>query len=131
MITKVEWITTNAPVFFGVLRHHAKDKKRGIIQYDFFEKDISIHVLPNFDGPITILPYKLPAATESPNSETLLSEGKTVKCSNASKSEEPVLRDERIDEAETLYPRRSNQEISLSACGPRRADGTNVLCTSS
>ena len=93
----MEWITTNAPVFFEILRNHAKDKERGIVQCNFFEKDISIHVLPNSDGPITIFPYKPSAATESLNRETLLHEDETVKCSNVPKSEEPVLQDKRIE----------------------------------
>ena len=101
---KVEWMTTNAPVFFKLLRNHAKDKERGMIQCDWFQKDISIHVSPNIDGPIIILPYKLPAAIESPNCETILSEDETVNCSNVPKSEEPVLQDERIEEAEPPSP---------------------------
>merc|ERR1711862_300021 len=62
---------------------------------------------------MTILPHRIQAATKPPTRETLLPESKTAKCSNESKSEEPVLRDEKIEEAESAFEDPIKQFIYL------------------
>ena len=41
---EVEWATENAPLFFNLLRTHAKDREGGKVSDVQFDTDIIIHV---------------------------------------------------------------------------------------